>query len=295
MAEKNQAHDVFEGEIPSDLGKKKSAPIWLKVVGLVALVAVLGTAALMLEKDNDFSVEPGIDITDSISTVSEPENSEIVIGFDDPIGQTPISIDMTANQDAESETEVDLLAIENDDNAIIITPPAESNLKAAIDNSETLHADLQDEVSQITSRLEEIEANESERITVVKSGIELHAQSVEKLNDLVRSLDGLKKELAALKAAPTISNTPKSSTIKPATQQAAPNAKAKPAANSKTDELNLIGIDSWGGQRFAQIEYAGQIHLLASNEAIGSWRLVNIAKDSIVVKNQEGESFELNI
>ena len=294
MAENTQAHEVFEGEIPSDLGKK-SAPLWLKVVGLVALVGVLGTAALLLEKDKDFAVEPGIDLTDSILPLTEPENAEIEIGVDEPIAESPINIDMPSTQDNEGETGVDLLAIENEDNAIVISPPAQTSLQPPIANSETVNADLQAEVSQITTRLEEIEANESERITVVRSGIELHAQSVEKLNDLVRSLDDLKKELAALKSAPVSNSTPKALNNKPTSAQAAPSLKAKPATNSKTDELNLIGIDSWGGQRFAQIEYAGEIHLLASNEAIGNWKLESIAKDSIVVKNQEGESFELNI
>jgi hypothetical protein len=294
MTENTQPHDIFEGEIPSDLGKKKSAPIWLKAVGLVALVGVLGTAALMLEQDNEFTVEPGIDITDSIPVMTEPENAEIQIAIDESVDQAPVQ-DEIPSVDQDSLTDVDLIAMENDDNAIVITPPAQPNLQPPISNSETVNADLQDEVSQIASRLQEIEANESERITVVKSGIELHAQSVEKLNDLLRSLDGLKKELAALKAAPTTSSAPKPSNNKPATQQAAPNAHAKPAINRKTDELNLIGIDSWGGQRFAQIEYAGEIHLLASNEEIGSWRLESISKDSIVVKNQEGESFELSI
>jgi hypothetical protein len=294
MTENTQPHDIFEGEIPSDLGKKKSAPIWLKAVGLVALVGVLGTAALMLEQDNEFTVEPGIDITDSIPVMTEPENAEIQIAIDESVDQAPVQ-DEIPSVDQDSLTDVDLIAMENDDNAIVITPPTQTNLQPPISNSETVNADLQDEVSQIASRLQEIEANESERITVVKSGIELHAQSVEKLNDLVRSLDGLKKELAALKAAPTSSSAPKPSNNKPATQQPAPNAQAKPAVNRKTDELNLIGIDSWGGQRFAQIEYAGEIHLLASNEEIGSWRLESISKDSIVVKNQEGESFELSI
>ena len=292
MAENKQTHDVFEGEIPSDLGKKP-APIWFKVIGLVALVGVLGTAAFLLERDKDYSVEPGIDITESMTSITEPESTEIELGTNDGLTPDPIDIDIPSAQDVDGETEVDLIAIENDENAIVITPPAQST-ESPISNSETLNADLQEEVSHITSRLAEIEAKESERITVVRSGIELHAQSVEKLNGLVRSLDGLKKELAALKTAP-VATSPKPASNKQATPQAAPNVQAKPTTPKKTNELNLIGIDSWGGERFAQIEYSGEIHLLASNETIGGWRLESIAKDSVVVKNQEGESFELSI
>ncbi|MAP25461.1 MAG: hypothetical protein CMH17_00825, partial [Methylophaga sp.] len=69
MTENKQTHDVFEGEIPSDLGKK-SAPIWFKVIGLVAMVGVLGTAAFLLERDKDYLVEPGIDITESITSIA---------------------------------------------------------------------------------------------------------------------------------------------------------------------------------------------------------------------------------
>ena len=294
MAENTQSHDIFEGEIPSDLGKKKTLPIWLKVVGLVGLVGVLGTAAIMLEKDNNFTVEPGIDITDSSPTIPDPNGSEIEIGFDEATDIPSNNIDMSAQQ-IEGQNDIDLIAMENEDNAIVITPPNTSSFQNPISNSETLSADLQDEVSQIASRLQEIEANESERITVVKSGIELHAQSVEKLNQLVHSLDNLKKELAALKAAPSTIPAPKPSNNKPAIQQASPSSQVRSAVSRKTDELNLIGIDSWGGQRFAQIEYAGEIHLLASNEEIGSWRVETISKESIVVKNQEGESFELSI
>ena len=293
MTENKQTHDVFEGEIPSDLGKK-SAPIWFKVIGLVAMVGVLGTAAFLLERDKDYLVEPGIDITESITSIAEPESTEIELGTDDGLTPDPINIDIPSAQDVDGETEVDLIAIENDESAIVITPPAQSSSESPISNSETLNADLQEEVSQISSRLDEIEANESERITVVRSGIELHAQSVEKLNDLVRSLDDLKKELAALKTAP-VATGPKPASNKQATPQAAPNIQAKPTIPNKTNELNLIGIDSWGGERFAQIEYSGEIHLLASNETIGGWRLESIAKDSVVVENQEGESFELSI
>ena len=57
MTDKSKSHDVFDGEIPKDLGKKKNPPLWVKLILLVILVAVLGTAAYLLESDDDYEVE----------------------------------------------------------------------------------------------------------------------------------------------------------------------------------------------------------------------------------------------
>lgn len=296
MAEDTK-HDVFEGEIPKDLGKK-SPPIWIKGAGLVVLVGVLGSAALMLESNDDFAVEPGVDITDSLSShlpsVSTSETSEIELQSSPGRNLNEIDVAMTASDISIPEEQINILEMERGDNAITITPRQDPSPEAAVTSSEFVKDELRQEVSQLTSRLAEIEASESERITVVKSGIELHAQSVEKLNVLVRSLEGLKKELSALKTAPVSAAAPATVRARQATPEKS-NPQAKPVEPKEPHELSLLGIDTWGGERFAQIEFAGQIHLLASNESIGSWRLDSIAKDSVVVKNREGESFELNI
>ena len=66
MTDKSKSHDVFDGEIPKDLGKKKNPPLWVKLILLVILVAVLGTAAYLLESDDDYEVEPGTDLTETV-------------------------------------------------------------------------------------------------------------------------------------------------------------------------------------------------------------------------------------
>ena len=77
MTDKSKSHDVFDGEIPKDLGKKKNPPLWVKLILLVILVAVLGTAAYLLESDDDYEIEPGTDLTETVVSelISEDSNT----------------------------------------------------------------------------------------------------------------------------------------------------------------------------------------------------------------------------
>ena len=302
MAEDKNTHDVFEGDIPKDLGKK-SPPAWLKIVGLVGLVGVLGTAAYMLESEPEYNVEPGLDITEALSerlpSQGTPDDEIVLEEQPAPALEDEIVIDpsqVASEPMQSSDPEMDLLEAESMDNAITIVPPAEPVVEEPVANPQFTDDALRQEVTLLTSRLDEIEASENERITVVKSGVELHAQSVEKLNALLNSLNSLKAELAALKTAPVNARPAATTNVQSRqTTTAKPSEAAKPDPKKEMDELKLLGVDTWGGERFAQIEYEGQIHLLATNEVIGDWRIDAIEKETVSVKNPKGERFELSI
>ena len=289
------AHDVFEGEIPKNLGKKSMSPI-IKIAGLIALVGILGTAAIILESGDNFTVEPGIDITESLSghLPSSGEDKQSPTSAPNLSETDEIALDLS-EPEAQAAAELEALEYEGESSAITIVPPAEPVNYSEQNQSETfVDDDLRIEVTQLSSRIDEIEAMQTERINVVKSGIDLQSQGIDELNKLVKSLDALKWELEALKTTSVVQPLPtptKSKTVNP--QQ----SKSKTAEKSadKALELNLLGIDTWGGVRFAQIEYEGQIHLLATNESIGNWRIQTIAHNNVVVRNTEGESIELSI
>ncbi|WP_330109789.1 hypothetical protein [Methylophaga thalassica] len=288
MTDKSKSHDVFDGEIPKDLGKKKNPPLWVKLIFLVILVSVLGTAAYLLESDKEYEIEPGRDLTETV--VSE------LISEDSNISKESKTNIIVEDNEGEQSSDLDILELENTDNEIQVFPP-DANLKSSnkpgsFDEINKLTGQLDD----LSAKIATVEDKESERIALIKSGMELHTQSVNKLNTLVDSLKDLKKELSDLKRVSTKSNTslrtPQPVGEKLQTKNDKP-TKLNPS--SKTEQLKLLGIDSWGGVSFAQIEYNHDIHLLTTSEKIGIWEIISIGEDIVVIKNEKGVSFELNI
>lgn len=310
MAEDN--HDVFEGEIPKNLGKKQ-LPIWVKLGGLVLLVGGLGTVVYLFENGTLTSKEAQPYDTDAVFNVLTNHQEEIDVEAieypaDNDVNVSPnpvpsntdqISVSLNESPITQDSDELDMISLAEMSNPITITPPAEPvQQRQPLQQVTTIDHELRTDVNQLTNRIAEIEANESERITVIRSGIELHSQSLAKLNDLVASLASLKAELKQLKTAPAAAAPPRQpASTTTAAKKPTPNqvSAPKPKATANAPELNLVGVDTWGGERFAQIEYDGQIHLLASNEVIGKWRLHRIGKDTVTITNAEGESIELTI
>ena len=115
MTDKSTSHDVFDGEIPKDLGKKKNPPLWVKLIFLVILVAVLGTAAYLLESDDDYEIEPGTDLTETV--VSE------LISEDSNTSKDSITNIIVEDKENKQSSEIDIVELENTDSEIQVFPP----------------------------------------------------------------------------------------------------------------------------------------------------------------------------
>ncbi|HDY86058.1 MAG TPA: hypothetical protein ENI26_07820 [Methylophaga aminisulfidivorans] len=288
MTDKSKSHDVFDGEIPKDIGKKKSPPVWIKIILLLILVSVLGTAVYILESDNEYDIEPGVDLNETVISELTAENPIIN------------EVNTTNNNEAEKESiqesNLDILELENTQNEIQVIP---SNTAQPSSNTAGFYdekSELDVELADLSTRLDTIEDKESDRIALVKSGMELHAESINKLNALVGSLKELKSELKALKRESTKTNgVAQPSHLEAQKKLPKTDIPNKPNAISKTDQLKLLGIDSWGGEDYAQIEYKNEIHLLSTTEKIGKWKVMSIDDNSVMIKNEEGVSFELKI
>lgn len=288
MTDKSKSHDVFDGEIPKDLGKKKNPPLWVKLIFLVILVAVLGTAAYLLESDDDYEIEPGTDLTETV--VSE------LISEDSNTSKDSITNIIVEDKENKQSSEIDIVELENTDSEIQVFPPDAKQQSFNKPTSLDEIKNINDQLDDLSARLATVEDKGSERIALIQNGIDLHTQSVNKLNTLVYSLKDLKKELSDLKKMSTKSNTTVR-TSQPGSQklQTKNNQPTNSNSNSKTDQLKLLGIDSWGGVDFVQIQYKHDIHLLSTGEKIGLWGVISIGEDSVVLKNEEGVSFELKI
>ena len=288
MTYKSKSHDVFDGEIPKDLGKKKNPPLWVKLILLVILVAVLGTAAYLLESDDDYEVEPGTDLTETVV-------SELIIE-DSNTSKDSITNIIVEDKENKQSSELDIVELENTDSEIQVFPPDANQQSFSKPTSLDETKNINDQLDDLSARLDTVEDKGSERIALIQNGIDLHTQSVNKLNTLVDSLKDLKKELSDLKKMSTKSNTTVR-TSQPGSQklQTKNNQPTKSNASSKRDQLKLLGIDSWGGVDFAQIQYKHDIHLLSTGEKVGLWGVISIGEDSVVLKNEEGVSFELKI
>lgn len=293
MTDKAKNHDVFDGEIPKDIGKKKNPPVWLKLVGLVILVGLLGTAALYLETSKDYDVEPGLNLNDEVinglssESTESHENDILKVSNDEFVSN--------GYEDIESG-QLDSLVSEEPENEITIISADRKNITKNDEGYSIQISDINEEVDLLSNRLKEIENRDADKITVIESGLELHEKSINKLNSLIGSLGTLKNELATLKAA-TLKSNKQTQVSQSDRNKNQPESiqKNQPKTRSRIDQLKLLGIDVWGGELFAQVEYKNQIHLLATNEMIGEWKVVSVSKERIMVRNQEGESFELSI
>lgn len=332
-------HDVIDGDIPKDLGKKKT-PIWVKGIVLGALVSVLGAATFVLNteenraemlnatqgKVEDFMTSN----SPSTRVTSPPEDEEVksTVQIHDPFSDNALSIDINEpsqgneisldmNETAQMKAEISLSDEEAEvrfeefetANPITITPastmtnePAPKAGDADADAVRTLSKSFasKESVEMLQQAMYDVKAQEQERINIIKSGIDMQTVSINRLNDLLKTLDGLKAELKQLNSAPQASTQKAvahvaSSSSNKSTQSttAAQKQVKKYRSKVETPELVLLGVDLWGGEEFAQLQHNKQIHLLAKNESINGWRVASINSNSVTVVNEEGESFEI--
>lgn len=150
----------------------------------------------------------------------------------------------------------------------------------------------------------------SERIVLLSSVSQEQTKaatvSAEMQHKAARELRYLAAELAVLNAELKALNANSSSTTKAEVRQPAKKKaqrtttkkykKAKPSVKKAQWSARLIGIDNWGGERFAQIEYKGVIHLLAKNETLGDWTVIRIENSKVTIfnrkENVKGELYE---
>jgi len=325
MAEE-QSHDIFEGDIPTDLGKKKS-PIWIKAAGLGVLICVLGAAAYVLNSEStretvmnstqskveSFMTEKlGTTTGPDLNALSSPEQDEAKqLGIEGEIPSSsvieiePEELMGSTNDDLEEKSVLDIPADQqsssfeqqiliDDSDPITITPPNQEVQTAAVNNSFA----SKDELKDLKNTVGEMHAAQQERINVLKSGIDLQTVSIERLQALVQSLNELKSELKELKqtSVPVQTSTTKVGTKAPANPPKTSTSKPVQSQSVKsvnTPDLILLGIDTWAGERFAQLQHKEQIHLLAMHESIKGWRITHIQNNSVTVTNESGESFEI--
>lgn len=313
-------HDVYEGEIPANVGKKNNG--LLKVVGLIALVGVLGAAAYVLNMEEskqsmmddtkdavqDFMTskmpevsEPeqqGADPEETIASSTEqsvPSESEVIdINLDETdtaATENPTQGLMDIGREITEAVNVDPVSYSDDSDPITITPPDN-----ATDTKVSSNYASQSELSQLRDKVMAIETSDQERINVIRSGIELQTASIDRLNNLLETLDGLKRELAELNKS-SVQRTVSTKTKPKANQTSNPSPKPAPEATPVVErngpDLILLGIDRWGDEKFAQIQDGDQIHLLAKHEVLNGWRVTRISQSAITVVNDNGDSFEI--
>lgn len=321
-----ETHDVYEGEIPANIGKKNNGLI--KIVGLLALIGVLGAAAYVLNfEENKQSVMEstkgtvqdfmtsnmpnGVEAEETKSTPTQKvnignEEQSRAFGSDaieinlaeqeSPINHLPLRETMPqsnmSSQYPTNAVNMDTAHYPEEADPIIITAPEQPT---PTENVNGEYASLS-ELSALRDKVIEIQSSDQERINVIQSGIEMQSTSIDKLNNLLESLDGLKKELAELNkkaSSQPVHKTRTQAEEKVNQSSAKPSPNAKPVAKAFKPDLILLGIDRWGDEQFAQIQHGDQIHLLAKHEKLNGWRVTSISKGAIIVVNDNGESFEI--
>lgn len=326
-------HDVIDGEIPKDLGKKKS-PLWIKGLGLGVLVSLLGAATFVLNNEDNRNevlkatkgqVEnfvtangpstppdmPDDEVIQSTVQVSEPNPiNALEIDLTEPSQNSEINLDLAESAEFETESiptneEMDVaFDSENEADPRTITAPStierEPVSQVVDDNTvRTLSKSFasKESVEMLQQTMFDVKAQEQERINIIKTGIDMQTVSINRLNDLLKTLDGLKYELKQLSRSVPATKQ-KSAEHKPAPQPTnkttAPQRQVKKARpRVESPKLVLLGVDMWGGEEFAQLQHNKQIHLLAMNESINGWRVASISTNAVTVVNEEGESFEI--
>ena len=332
MAEELSKSEIFDDEIPNDLIKKKGPPLKLILVGSMAILILIGLVAFTFYDKSHKKKKPHISTAEANSSVSnqrinipnfasvakaaqqaeasldrsEDKEDEPKIPKAAPVGQgselpppapssdTKINVlDTPSNDTKDASLKMPAPESGNTSDAIVIRPPASKPAPIAktenIENSKPYMA--------LKSRLDELQSEQETHINIVKSGMELQSQGITKLNSLLGKLDNLTRELNTLAAqtkqveakAHTHHHTAKAISRNSHTLSTKHESKPK----DHLADTTLLGIDIWGGERFAQIEYQGKIHLLAVNEFIDNWRVVTINSENVTLKNNTGETVEL--
>lgn len=146
---------------------------------------------------------------------------------------------------------------------------------------------------------EALEKYSDNQIIIVKTSLELQGQAKAKLEGLLKSLDSLlmqvqiqeEEEETAVKLSASHSKSKRN--IPTAATKTAITAKTKPIKPSTPPNIKLFGVDLWAGERFAQIEYNKELQLVALNESVGEWRVIDIASTKVTLKNKHGDLIEL--
>lgn len=274
--------------------KAQTIPLKYKLI-LIGAALVVTTAMYLTLKSSLDSPTKDMDFT-----------SEVEAPFLQQEESTP-NINIDSSVDAEIDlfnvgtTEDDVNAedkISNDEslsNAIVISPPLEEEIKPDQSSANGLDASI--EIDILTSKINKLEERDTKRAEAVKTSIEIQTQSLNRLTGLMSKLDGLKVRLDTLTAqsktsVKAIAPVEKKKVVS-ASSRATQINQAKPLSRPMTLQARLVGTDMWGGDRFAQIDYKGTIHLLGVGEAIDTWTITAIGNSQVTMQNKNGEINEL--
>lgn len=272
----DELESVGEDEPNFSTIKASAIPIRLKLI--IGCIAVAVGVAMYYSISQSFEPRELLEINE------QPEFIDPEIPLYQP--DTNLRIESTVDiSNSVQNSEIDLFALGS---------PATPVQQDTLDNREDIEtSDIvirpqldshNNEITILKSKLAELEERDTQQAQVVSTSIEIQSLSQNRLEALVTRLDNLNAKLdKATKSA-------KSRTIQ---------AKVKPTPinqnlSKKTYlDAKLIGMDMWGGDRFAQINFKGTITLLTINESMGEWTVINLKENSVTLRNLNGETHEL--
>lgn len=295
--QKYQAQIKAEYERYSSVETSESEPATVEA----AKKELEDTAALSFPMDFDIPVINTPEDSSIISNVNgSPKPAIPKNRYEIPAAnQTDIDI-MATGEVGMAVTENNEMLIQDEGPAITISP-----MDYAVEQVEAAEVDPAAQEALIAERVQAaLTKQSSDQIIIVKTSMELQEQAKQKLSSLVEKLDTLseKIKLAESKpATPVVSNKTRrvnqSQSERPARKQPARQRSApkKQAVRNEISGTSLVGIDLWAGERFAQLEHKGSLHLLAVNESLGEWKVSSISSSKIVMQHKEGDIVELRL
>lgn len=242
------------------------------------------------------TVVVGVAMYSSISQSFEPKETLVLKAQPDFISpevplnptDTNISIESVSDiTDGLQNNEIDLFALGSPDKPV--QQIALDNQKEFESSDIVIRPPLDNPNNEITilkSKLAELEERDIQQAQAVTTSIEIQSLSQNRLEALVSRLDNLNAKLEK------VTKSEKS-------RAALSKAKAKPTDIKQNSpkkiylDAKLLGMDMWGGDRFAQINFKGTITLLAINESMGDWTVIDLKENSVTLRNKNGETHEL--
>tara|TARA_R110001606_G_C15404703_1_gene654240 strand:+ start:31781 stop:32695 length:915 start_codon:yes stop_codon:yes gene_type:complete len=282
-----RSNDINDDEPKFNAIKASPVPLKVKIILGAAVILVAGSMYFTLKSSLTSATPEEVVVVEEGDAPFLPQeigSPEIKIGESDNVidlfeSNTIEIAGDSASSDAEESSST---------NDIIIRPPEDDALPNDLSNTQELNTSI--EIDILSSKIKEIEERDTKRTHAVKTSIEIQEQVLQRLATLMSKLDGLNLKLK------TISNQaelPMKTSFVSQQKKVTTRAQPKPAKSQAPTNAKLVGTDLWGGDRFAQIDYKGTIHLLALGETIEDWRISAISENSVTLQNNNGDSYEL--
>lgn len=283
--------------------KIKANPVSMKVKAALGASAVVAAGVLYYLLTNSPLN------TENQSEISIPSFMTKAVAVEQPV-QLPQPVQTTEPQSTvkfidpyvSKNSEIELFATEppgdtantettSGNDAIVITPQEETQT-VQVEPSQHVRLDNTHEIKILTDKIIQLEQKQATTSLASQTSIELQQRATTRLTALLTKLEQLNRHLATIEAEKQVA-------IHQAKQKSAVIRTVKPqipkqiTRNKAPLKAKLVGLDMWGGDRFAQIEYEGSIQLVAQNEMVGDWKIVEIEDNSVRLKNKHGDTYEL--